>query len=86
MDPRALEIALKKYPQAKAVLVAHLYGTPAKMDEILALCEHYNVPLIEDAAESLGATYKGRQTGTFGKYAALSYNGNNVFQPVRKAA
>jgi dTDP-4-amino-4,6-dideoxygalactose transaminase len=78
MDPRALEIALKKYPQAKAVLVAHLYGTPAKMDEILALCEHYNVPLIEDAAESLGATYKGRQTGTFGKYAALSYNGNKI--------
>jgi dTDP-4-amino-4,6-dideoxygalactose transaminase len=72
MDPRALEIALKKYPQAKAVLVAHLYGTPSKMDEIQALCEQYNVPLIEDAAESLGATYKGRQTGTFGKYAALS--------------
>jgi dTDP-4-amino-4,6-dideoxygalactose transaminase len=78
MDPRALEIALKKYPQAKAVLVAHLYGTPAKMDEILALCEQYNVPLIEDAAESLGATYKGRQTGTFGKYSALSYNGNKI--------
>jgi dTDP-4-amino-4,6-dideoxygalactose transaminase len=78
MDPKALEIALKKYPQAKAVLVAHLYGTPAKMDEILALCEQYNVPMIEDAAESLGATYKGRQTGTFGKYAALSYNGNKI--------
>jgi len=78
MDPRALEIALKKYPQAKAVLVAHLYGTPAKMDEILALCEQYHIPLIEDAAESLGATYKGRQTGTFGKYSALSYNGNKI--------
>jgi dTDP-4-amino-4,6-dideoxygalactose transaminase len=78
MDPRALEIALKKYPQAKAVLVAHLYGTPAKMDEILALCEQYHVPLIEDAAESLGATYKGRQTGTFGKYSALSFNGNKI--------
>jgi len=86
MDPRALKIALKKYPQAKAVLVAHLYGTPAKMDEIQDLCDQYNVPLIEDAAESLGATYKGKQTGTFGKYSALSYNGNNVFQPVRKAA
>lgn len=78
MDPRALEIALKKYPQAKAVLVAHLYGTPAKMDEIQALCDQYNVPLIEDAAESLGATYKGKQTGTFGKYSALSYNGNKI--------
>ncbi len=78
MDPRGLEIALKKYPQAKAVLVAHLYGTPAKMDEILALCDQYHVPLIEDAAESLGATYKGKQTGTFGKYSALSYNGNKI--------
>jgi len=78
MDPRALEIALKKYPQAKAVLVAHLYGTPAKMDEIQALCDQYHVPLIEDAAESLGATYKGKQTGTFGKYSALSYNGNKI--------
>jgi len=78
MDPRALEITLKKYPQAKAVLVAHLYGTPAKMDEIQALCDQYNVPLIEDAAESLGATYKGRQTGTFGKYSALSFNGNKI--------
>jgi dTDP-4-amino-4,6-dideoxygalactose transaminase len=78
MDPRALKIALKKYPQAKAVLVAHLYGTPAKMDEIQDLCDQYNVPLIEDAAESLGATYKGKQTGTFGKYSALSYNGNKI--------
>lgn len=78
MDPRALEIALKKYPQAKAVLVAHLYGTPAKIYEILALCDQYHVPLIEDAAESLGATYKGGQTGTFGKYSALSYNGNKI--------
>lgn len=78
MDPRALEIALKKYPNAKAVIVAHLYGTPAKMDEIQALCDQYHVPLIEDAAESLGATYKGRQTGTFGKYSALSFNGNKI--------
>lgn len=78
MDPSALEIALKKYPQAKAVIVAHLYGTPAKMDEIQALCDQYHVPLIEDAAESLGATYKGRQTGTFGEYAILSYNGNKI--------
>jgi dTDP-4-amino-4,6-dideoxygalactose transaminase len=78
MDPRALEIALRKYPQAKAVLIAHLYGTPAKMDEIQSLCDEYKVPLIEDAAESLGATYKGKQTGTFGKYSALSYNGNKI--------
>jgi dTDP-4-amino-4,6-dideoxygalactose transaminase len=72
MDPRALEIGLKKYPQAKAVILAHLYGTPAKIDEIQDLCEQYHVPLIEDAAESFGATYKGKQTGTFGKYSALS--------------
>ncbi len=78
MDPRALEIALKKYPHAKAVVVAHLYGTPAKMDEIIQLCSAYNVPIIEDAAESLSATYKGKQTGTFGKYAALSFNGNKI--------
>ena len=78
MDPEALEIALKKYPNAKAVLIAHLYGTPAKMDEIKTLCNKYNVPLIEDAAESLGATYKGVQTGTFGKYSALSFNGNKI--------
>jgi len=78
MDPRALEIALKKCPQAKAVLVAHLYGTPAKMDEILALCDQYHVPLIEDAAESLGATCKGKQTGTFGRFSALSFNGNKI--------
>ena len=72
MDPKALEKALKKYPYAKAVVVANLYGTPAKLDEINELCSEYNVPLIEDAAESLGATYKGKQTGTFGRYAALS--------------
>lgn len=78
MDPRALEIALKKYPKVKAVIVAHLYGTPAKIDEIISLCDQYHVPLIEDAAESLGATYKGKQTGTFGKYSALSFNGNKI--------
>ncbi|MBQ9756839.1 MAG: aminotransferase class I/II-fold pyridoxal phosphate-dependent enzyme [Clostridia bacterium] len=79
MDPRALEIALEKYKgRVKAVMLVHLYGTPAKLDEIMALCEKYNVPLIEDAAESLGATYKGRQTGTFGKYSAISFNGNKI--------
>ena len=78
MDPRALEKAFRKYPQAKAVVVANLYGTPAKLDEIKMLCDQHHIPLIEDAAESLGATYKGRQTGTFGKYNALSFNGNKI--------
>lgn len=81
MDPEALEIALKKYEgRAKAVIVANLYGTPAKLDEIALLCEKYGVVFIEDAAESLAATYKGRETGTFGKYNAISFNGNNVFE------
>ena len=77
MDPKALEIWLRKY-NAKAVIVANLYGTPAKLDEIRELCQKYKVTLIEDAAESLGATYKGIQTGTFGKYSALSFNGNKI--------
>jgi len=72
MDPRALERAFEKYPKPKAVIVANLYGIPAQLEEIKEICDHYNVPLIEDAAESLGATYRGKQTGTFGKYAALS--------------
>lgn len=79
MDPAALELALKKYgPRVKAVILAHLYGTPAKMDEICTLCERYGVVLIEDAAESLSATYKGKQTGGFGKYGAVSFNGNKI--------
>jgi len=78
MDPAALERAFEKYPHPKAVIVANLYGTPAKLDEIKAICDAHEVPLIEDAAESLGATYRGKQTGTFGKYSALSYNGNKI--------
>jgi dTDP-4-amino-4,6-dideoxygalactose transaminase len=78
MDPRALEKAFDKYPQAKAVIVANLYGTPAKLDELSSICSQHKVPMVEDAAESLGATYKGKQTGTFGTYAALSYNGNKI--------
>lgn len=78
MDPAALERAFEKYPHPKAVIVANLYGTPAKLDEIKGICDKHNVPLIEDAAESLGATYRGNQTGTFGKYAALSFNGNKI--------
>lgn len=78
MDPKALERAFEKYPNPKAVIVAHLYGTPAKMDEIVEICKKHNVTLIEDAAESLGATYKGKQTGTFGKYGIFSFNGNKI--------
>lgn len=75
MDPRVLEKALKKYPHPKAVIVANLYGTPAKLEEIKAICDQHGVVMIEDAAESLGATYRGKQTGTFGKYSALSLVG-----------
>ena len=78
MDPKALEKALKKYPNAKAVILVHLYGTPAKMDEIIEICDKYNVTLIEDAAEALSATYKGEPCGSFGKYSALSFNGNKI--------
>ena len=78
MDPRALAKAFEKYPNPKAVIVVHLYGTPAKLDEITALCRAHNVPLIEDAAESLGSTYKGKHTGTFGKIGIYSFNGNKI--------
>ena len=78
MDPAALEEAFKLYPETRVVILAHLYGTPAKLDEILAVCRQHNAILIEDAAESLGATYKGRQTGSFGKYNIISYNGNKI--------
>ncbi|MBR3805828.1 MAG: aminotransferase class I/II-fold pyridoxal phosphate-dependent enzyme [Clostridia bacterium] len=78
MDPVALERAFELYPHTKVVVLANLYGTPAKMDEIVAVCEKYGAVLIEDAAESLGATYKGTQTGTFGKYNAISFNGNKI--------
>lgn len=78
MDPVALEKAFEKYPNAKVVALAHLYGTPAKMDEILTVCEKHGAILVEDAAESLSATYKGRQTGTFGQYGVISFNGNKI--------
>ena len=78
MDPRALERAFEKYPTPKAVIVVHLYGTPAKLDEIMELCKAHNVPLIEDAAESLSSTYKGKHTGTFGKIGIYSFNGNKI--------
>lgn len=78
MDPKALEKAFEKYPNPKAVILVHLYGTPAKIDKIKEICEKHNVPLVEDAAESLGATYNGKQTGTFGKYGIYSFNGNKI--------
>ena len=78
MDPKALEKAFIKYPQAKVVVLAHLYGTPAKMDEILDICNKHGAILIEDAAEALSATYKDRKCGLFGKYNAISFNGNKI--------
>ena len=78
MDPVALEKAFEKYPQAKVVVLAHLYGTPSKMDEILDVCRGYNAILIEDAAEALSATYHDRQCGTFGAYGVVSFNGNKI--------
>ena len=78
MSPEALERAFEKYKKARAVVCAHLYGTPARIDEIMAICAEHNVPFIEDAAESLSSTYKGRHTGTFGKYGIYSFNGNKI--------
>ncbi len=78
MDPVALEKAFEIYPEVRVVIVVHLYGTPAKIDVIKSICEKHNAILIEDAAESLGATYKGKQTGTFGRYNAISFNGNKI--------
>lgn len=77
-DPVALEKAFELYPDTNAVVVANLYGTPAKFDEILEICERHGAALIEDAAESFGATYKGRQTGTLGSYNVISFNGNKI--------
>lgn len=78
MSPAALERAFEKYPAPKAVVVVHLYGTPAKMDEIMRICARHNVPILEDAAESLGATYEGKHTGTFGRAGIYSFNGNKI--------
>lgn len=78
MDPVALEKAFEIYPEVKLVVVAHLYGTPGKVDEIQQVCEKHGAIIVEDAAESMGATYKGKQTGTFGKYNCISFNGNKI--------
>ena len=78
MCPIALEKAFKIYPNVKHVVLANLYGTPGKMDEIRAVCDKHNAILIEDAAESLGATYKGKQTGSLGDIGVISFNGNKI--------
>lgn len=78
MDPKALEKAFELYPDVKLVVVAHLYGTPGKIDELKAVADKHGAKIIEDAAESLGASYKGKQTGTFGDFNAISFNGNKI--------
>ena len=78
MDPAALEKAFELYPEVRVVVMAHLYGTPAKIEELKAVCDRHHARIIEDAAESMGATYKGVQTGTFGNYNAISFNGNKI--------
>ena len=78
MDPAALEKAFALYPDVRLIVVAHLYGTPGKIDEIKTVAEKYGALIVEDAAESLGAAYKGQQTGTFGDYGCISFNGNKI--------
>ena len=78
MDPEALERAFALYPDVKLVVTAHLYGTPGKLEEIGDICRRHGALLLEDAAESLGATYDGRETGTFGDISVLSFNGNKI--------
>ena len=78
MDPVALEKAFEMYPEVKVVVIANLYGTPGKMAELCEIAHRHGAVVVEDAAESLGATYEGRQTGTFGDIAAISFNGNKI--------
>ena len=78
MDPVALEKAFELYPDVKLVVLVHLYGTPAKYDEIKAICDKHDALIIEDAAESFGATYKGVETGNLGDFSAISFNGNKI--------
>ena len=78
MSPEALERAFEKYPDVKAVMPVHLYGLPANMDRIMEICKKHGVPVIEDAAESLGSLYHGKATGTFGDYGIFSFNGNKI--------
>lgn len=78
MDPEALKKAFEIYPDVRIVMLTHLYGTPGKLEELQEVCNKYGAVLVEDAAESLGATYKTRQTGTFGSYNVVSFNGNKI--------
>jgi len=78
MDPKALEKAFEIFPEVRLVVLAHLYGTPGKIDELRAVCDKHGALIVEDAAESFGATYKGKQTGTFGDYGIISFNGNKI--------
>ncbi len=78
MDPKALEKAFALYPDVKLIVIAHLYGTPGKIDEIKSIADKHGALIVEDAAESLGATYRGRQTGSFGDFRAISFNGNKI--------
>ena len=78
MDPVALAKAFAIYPEVKLVVIAHLYGTPGKVDEIRKICDEHGALIVEDAAESFGATYKGQQTGLFGDYSVISFNGNKI--------
>ena len=78
MDPVALEKAFEIYPDVKVIVVAHLYGTPGKIDEIKKIATAHGAVIVEDAAESLGATYKGKETGSFGDYGCISFNGNKI--------
>lgn len=78
MDPVALEQAFEIYPDVKLIVVAHLYGTPGKIDEIRAIADKHGALILEDAAESLGATYKSVQTGAFGDIGTISFNGNKI--------
>lgn len=90
MSPEALEKAFELYPEVRLVVIVHLYGTPCKMEEIKAICDAHGALIIEDAAESFGAKYRINgewvETGNLGDYNAISFNGNNVFQPVMEAA
>ena len=82
MDPVALEKAFELYPDVKLVVLAHLYGVPAKLDEIVSICRAHGALIVEDAAEAMGAEYRGKtvsgKCGTFGDYCAISFNGNKI--------
>ena len=84
MDPDALRVAFSMYPDVKLIVVAHLYGVPGKIDEIRTIADEHGALIVEDAAESLGAIYKGAQTGTFGDIGIVSFNGNNVLEKARE--